>query len=88
MSWTMPDEPFVDRDAASPVETVILPRTRDLGGFTVRRALPSMRRFRVANKKSTQFSRGTGSLACPDRTDSPRGELGWWTLELVPGRVA
>src|SRR5438067_3159697 len=47
MSWTMPDEPFVDRDAASPVETVILPRTRDLGGFTVRRALPSMRRRMV-----------------------------------------
>src|SRR5438067_775064 len=47
MSWTMPDEPFADRDAASPVETVILPRTRDLGGFTVRRALPSMRRRMV-----------------------------------------
>jgi redox-sensitive bicupin YhaK (pirin superfamily) len=48
MTWTMPDEPFADRDAASPVETVILPRTRDLGdGFTVRRALPSMRRRMV-----------------------------------------
>jgi redox-sensitive bicupin YhaK (pirin superfamily) len=48
MSWQMPDEPFADRDPASPVETVILPRTRDLGdGFTVRRALPSMRRRMV-----------------------------------------
>jgi len=48
MTWTMPDEPFADRDPASPVETVILPRTRDLGnGFTVRRALPSMRRRMV-----------------------------------------
>src|SRR2546429_6440676 len=44
----MPDEPFADRDAASPIETVILPRTRDLGdGFEVRRALPSMRRRMV-----------------------------------------
>jgi redox-sensitive bicupin YhaK (pirin superfamily) len=48
MSWKMPDEPFADRDPASPIETVILPRTRDLGdGFTVRRALPSMRRRMV-----------------------------------------
>src|SRR5437764_2979864 len=48
MTWPMPDEPFADRDPASPVETVILPRTRDLGnGFTVRRALPSMRRRMV-----------------------------------------
>ena len=34
MSWNMPDEPFADRDPASPIETVIVPRTRDLGdGF-------------------------------------------------------
>src|SRR2546430_13241189 len=48
MSANMPDEPFADRDAASPIETVIVPRTRDLGdGFEVRRALPSMRRRMV-----------------------------------------
>src|SRR2546428_12137292 len=48
MSWNMPEEPFADRDPASPIETVILPRTRDLGdGFEVRRALPSMRRRMV-----------------------------------------
>ena len=48
MTWNMPDEPFADRDPASPIETVILPRTRDLGdGFDVRRALPSMRRRMV-----------------------------------------
>ena len=48
MSGNMPDEPFADRDPASPIETVILPRTRDLGdGFEVRRALPSMRRRMV-----------------------------------------
>jgi len=44
----MPDEPFADRDPSSPIETVVLPRTRDLGdGFQVRRALPSMRRRMV-----------------------------------------
>src|SRR5437870_5375539 len=48
MTWNMPDEPFADRDPASPIETVILPGTRDLGdGFDVRRALPSMRRRMV-----------------------------------------
>jgi redox-sensitive bicupin YhaK (pirin superfamily) len=48
MSSHLPDEPFADRDPASPIETVILPRTRDLGdGFQVRRALPSMRRRMV-----------------------------------------
>jgi len=48
MTWRTPDEPFEDRDPASPIETVILPRTRDLGdGFEVRRALPSMRRRMV-----------------------------------------
>jgi hypothetical protein len=30
-----------------PVETVIVPRARDLGGFEVRRALPSSRRQMV-----------------------------------------
>jgi len=51
MSWNMPEEPFADRDPASPIETVILPRTRDLGdGFEVRRALPSMRRRMVPSR--------------------------------------
>ncbi|MBZ4421301.1 pirin family protein [Myxococcus sp. RHST-1-4] len=44
----MPDEPYVDPEPGSAVETVIVPRTRDLGdGFEVRRALPSMRRRMV-----------------------------------------
>src|SRR5882672_12299705 len=48
MTWRTPEEPFDDRDPASPIETVIVPRTRDLGnGFEVRRALPSMRRRMV-----------------------------------------
>ena len=48
MSWHMTEEPFADRDPGSVVETVILPRTRDLGdGFEVRRALPSLRRRMV-----------------------------------------
>ncbi|MCY1014188.1 pirin family protein [Pyxidicoccus sp. MSG2] len=48
MAWQMPDEPFVDPDPSSALETIIMPRTRDLGdGFEVRRALPSMRRRMV-----------------------------------------
>jgi redox-sensitive bicupin YhaK (pirin superfamily) len=44
MSWQLPEEPFVETEHGSPIETVIVPRTRDLGGFEVRRALPSARR--------------------------------------------
>jgi redox-sensitive bicupin YhaK (pirin superfamily) len=48
MSWQLPEEPFSDRGPDDAVETVIVPRTRDLGdGFEVRRALPSRRRQMV-----------------------------------------
>lgn len=48
MAWKMPEEPFIDGDPGSALETVIVPRTRDLGdGFEVRRALPSSRRRMV-----------------------------------------
>ncbi|NVJ21026.1 pirin family protein [Myxococcus sp. AM011] len=44
----MPEEPYVDAEPGSALETVIVPRTRDLGdGFEVRRALPSSRRRMV-----------------------------------------
>ncbi len=48
MSWNPaldPDIPF--GDAVDAIETVIIPRARDLGGFEVRRALPSARRQMV-----------------------------------------
>lgn len=48
MAWQMPDEPFQDAPPGSPVESIIVPRTRDLGdGFSVRRALPTVRRRMV-----------------------------------------
>jgi redox-sensitive bicupin YhaK (pirin superfamily) len=47
MSSQMPEEPFLEPGGGSPLETVIIPRTRDLGGFEVRRALPSARRRMV-----------------------------------------
>ena len=47
MSW----QPSVEPGAAAPscpgLELVIVPRSRDIGGFTVRRALPSARRRMV-----------------------------------------
>jgi redox-sensitive bicupin YhaK (pirin superfamily) len=43
----VPPEPFVDAAPGSALETVVVPRTRDLGGFEVRRALPSARRRMV-----------------------------------------
>ena len=45
MSWqTCPDTAPGDMPVADSVETVIVPRPRDLGGFEVRRALPSRMR--------------------------------------------
>lgn len=48
MSW-LPDKDPVPGDTQScdALETVIVPRTRDLGGFEVRRALPSAKRQMV-----------------------------------------
>ena len=48
MSWN----PFLDPaipmgDALDAIEAVIVPRARDIGGFEVRRALPSARRQMV-----------------------------------------
>jgi redox-sensitive bicupin YhaK (pirin superfamily) len=48
MSWQpCPDPAPGDARAADAIETVIIPRARDLGGFEVRRALPSPKRQMV-----------------------------------------
>jgi redox-sensitive bicupin YhaK (pirin superfamily) len=48
MSWQPCDDPVPgDAFACDAIETVIVPRARDLGGFEVRRALPSARRQMV-----------------------------------------
>jgi redox-sensitive bicupin YhaK (pirin superfamily) len=48
MSWQpCPDPMPGDLRAADAIETVIVPRARDLGGFEVRRALPSAKRQMV-----------------------------------------
>jgi redox-sensitive bicupin YhaK (pirin superfamily) len=49
MSWHQCDEAMcrVREEEINPVEAVIVPRARDLGGFEVRRALPSPRRQMV-----------------------------------------
>ena len=48
MSWQPADDPAPgDKHACDAIETVIVPRARDLGGFEVRRALPSPRRQMV-----------------------------------------
>ena len=44
MSWEPALEPTCPDAAASPIETLIIPRARDIGGFEVRRALPAPRR--------------------------------------------
>lgn len=43
----LPDEPGFPGDPRSALEVVVQPRPRDLGGFEVRRALPSIRRRSV-----------------------------------------
>jgi len=48
MSWHTADDPAPgDALACRAIETIIVPRARDLGGFEVRRALPSPRRQMV-----------------------------------------
>jgi redox-sensitive bicupin YhaK (pirin superfamily) len=48
MSWRPSDDPVPgDRRSCDALETVIVPRVRDLGGFNVRRALPSAQRQMV-----------------------------------------
>jgi redox-sensitive bicupin YhaK (pirin superfamily) len=48
MSWQPVEDPQPgDAHACSAIDTVIVPRARDLGGFEVRRALPSARRQMV-----------------------------------------
>src|ERR671939_1491465 len=48
MSWQAADDPQPgDKFACDAIETVIVPRARDLGGFEGRRALPSARRQMV-----------------------------------------
>lgn len=48
MSWQPPENPTsMDAPACPAVETVITPRAKDLGGFEVRRVLPSARRRAV-----------------------------------------
>jgi redox-sensitive bicupin YhaK (pirin superfamily) len=45
MSWlNCPDPIAGDAASCDPIETIIVPRTSDIGGFSVRRALPSARR--------------------------------------------
>src|SRR6476646_7207098 len=44
MSWQQAPDPLNDKSACDLIETVIVPRARDLGGFEVRRALPSAQR--------------------------------------------
>src|SRR5438046_177417 len=48
MSWQPAQDPVPgDRYSCDAVETIIVPRARDLGGFEVRRALPSTQRQMV-----------------------------------------
>ena len=48
MSWLTHNDPIPrDRQSCDAVEQVIVPRARDLGGFSVRRALPSAQRQMV-----------------------------------------
>lgn len=47
MGWTPSDDHHATERAEGPIELVIVPRTRDIGGFEVRRALPSAKRRMV-----------------------------------------
>jgi len=67
MSWTPAAEPACGaRDASAGIETIIEPHSRDLGGFSVRRVLPSPARRMVGpfvffdEMGPAEFAPGTG----------------------------
>src|SRR5260370_32545974 len=66
MSWQPAHDASQQTTAASSLETVVVPRTRDLGGFEVRRVLPSIERRMVGpfvffdEMGPTMFKPGTG----------------------------
>jgi redox-sensitive bicupin YhaK (pirin superfamily) len=67
MSWNHAPNPHCpDADASGSIETLIVPRVRDLGGFEVRRVLPASRRQMVGpfiffdQMGPTEFSEGQG----------------------------
>ena len=73
--------PLLDRsiplgDAVDAIETVIVPRARDLGGFEVRRALPSAQRQMVGpfiffdQMGPAEFLTGTGIDVRPHPTSA------------------
>ena len=47
MSWNLADHPDCPEHDGGAVDLLIIPRARDLGGFAVRRALPSPKRQMV-----------------------------------------
>src|SRR6266849_10971310 len=66
MSWQPANDAISQTAAARSLETVVVPRTRDLGGFEVRRVLPSIGRRMVGpfiffdEMGPTLFKPGTG----------------------------
>src|SRR5260370_41269601 len=66
MSWQPAHDAISQTTAARSLETIVVPRTRDLGGFEVRRVLPSIERRMVGpfvffdEMGPTLFKPGTG----------------------------
>ena len=64
MSWqSCPDPALGNMDGTGAIETVIVPRTRDLGGFEVRRALPSSGKWSDLSFSSTRWGLPSSALA-------------------------
>ena len=48
MSWLPTNDPIPgDKHSCDAIDTIIVPRSRDIGGFSVRRALPSIQKRMV-----------------------------------------
>lgn len=66
MSWQPAIEPVTEKAPCAALELVIVPRSRDLGGFAVRRVLPAMQRRAVGpfvfldQMGPADFAPGTG----------------------------
>ena len=80
MSW-LPcgDSDTRDSERCKAVETIVVPRPRDLGGFEVRRVLPSVRQRMVGlfifldQMGPAHFGIGQGEAEMIDETSQLRG---------------
>src|ERR1700730_14729138 len=80
----LPDPAFGNARAADLIETIIVPRTRDLGGFSVGRVLPSAHR-QMVGPFILLYQAGPPDSRLPEAFDvRPHPHIGLATVTYIP----